>query len=107
MRHFRDFAPDAALPDYSGKQFDYPDDAFQVGIGKLVAEFEAVIVCHGESDGRWYAERVVLMDAYHNRQTFTRGGSSDVQWLRDAVFAAVEGNWPAIEAWLCEQAEDE
>lgn len=107
MKHFRDYAPDAALPDYSGHVVDYTDDAFKVGIGKLVAEFEAVIVCNGESDGQFYAERIVLMDAYGNAHSFTRGGSTDVPWLKEAAFNAVDDIWPTIFAWCCEKAEEE
>lgn len=107
MRHFRAIAPDDAAPEYRGLSFDYADDAFKVGIGKLVTEFEAVIVCNGDIDGQFYAERVVLLDAYNNQQTFTRGGSSPCPWLHDAAFKAVDAIWPTIFAWLVEKAEEE
>lgn len=107
MKHFRDLAPDAALPSYEGLSFDYETDALKVGIGKLVTEFEAVIVCNGESDGQFYAERIVLMDAYGNAHSFTRGGSTDVPWLKEAAFNAVDDIWPAILTWLVEKAEEE
>jgi len=109
VNHFRTItrAPDDAEPNYAGLSFDYPDDAFKVGLGRLAVEFEAVVVCRGEIEGRFYPDRVVLIDVYGNTQTFTSGGSTDAPWLREAVFKAVDDNWTAIETWCVEQAEVE
>jgi hypothetical protein len=106
MRHFRDFAPDAALPNYTGTVVDYPDDALKIEVGSLTFEVDAVITLEGESEGGFYPVSALVRDAEGNVLRFTwRGAYGGV--IREAVIAAVDRDWETIKEWCVERAEGE
>jgi hypothetical protein len=109
VKHFRDYAPDAALPNYSGQSFTYRNDGMRVAIDGLFFEMDVSVACNGMSDGLFEPDDVTARDVFGNEQSFPYVGARErgSVGLRAGVLNAIDREWPTIEAWLVEKAEEE
>lgn len=106
MKHFRDYAPDAALPSYADLSFTWKTDALVIAIDGMFFEVEAKVYCRGMPEGLFEPLSFTVEDAYGNVKEW-HFGKPDACPMQVAVSNAIEREWPAIFAWCCEKAEEE
>lgn len=109
MRHFRDFAPDAALPNYTGISHTYRNDGMRVAIDGLFFEMDVSVECRGMSEGLFEPDNVTVRDVFGNEQSFRYVGARErgSVGLRAGVLNAIDREWPAIEAECVEKTDEE
>lgn len=109
MKHFRDLAPDAALPSYAGLSFDYEDDGMRVAIDGLIFEMEVSVYCKGMPEGLFEPISVTVKDCDDNEQSFAYVGARErgSVGLKAGVLNAIDHHWERIETWCRDKAEEE
>ena len=106
MKHFRAPDPSDALPSYAGLSLTWTTDALVIAIDGMFFEVEAKVECRGMTEGLWEPLSFTVEDAYGNVREWHHG-RPDAGPMQVAVSNAIDREWPAIEAWLVEKAEEE